>query len=315
MDSKEQLFDKIEDYLRGKFSLEEIEAFEREIAHDNSLAEEVKKHRFERMGLEFLLEQDLRDKMEVWKTEEPPRSGWNFRWLQWIFMFIVAASIGLFFYLNNRSDLTIKEESATRNQAPVQNEPGNSETRLPVTPQKPVAETKGEDKSTNRRTNASDKPDTEYIALAEALYTLPEQFGSKLKGGNDTEERSILDAGINAFLKGAYKDAIQKLNAIQPDDGAAFYEFARELLAHAYFKEKQYPLASDIFQRIVNTNYPPAIHDRAEWYLLLSLLPDYDNNRQVVDQLIQKMINPGSYHNYAESALNLQKQMEELSDE
>ncbi|MBK7937421.1 MAG: hypothetical protein IPJ82_10175 [Lewinellaceae bacterium] len=69
MNRDEQIFDKIEAYLRGNLSAPDAAAFEAEIAADPELARLVKTHRLERQGLEWLVERDLLAKMNTWERE------------------------------------------------------------------------------------------------------------------------------------------------------------------------------------------------------------------------------------------------------
>lgn len=62
----DKLFEKIESYLKGELSIEEMTAFENEIKNNPKLAEAVDMHRFEWDVLEILVETDLRDKMMLW---------------------------------------------------------------------------------------------------------------------------------------------------------------------------------------------------------------------------------------------------------
>ena len=86
---------------------------------------------------------------------------------------------------------------------------------------------------------------------------------------------------------------------------------AQEWLAHAYFNDGQYKKAAERFQRII-TNSHGTTKDRAEWYLVLSLLPDYGNWSDVIIELLDKMIDPANYHNYAGKAKTLQVELNNL---
>ena len=65
MDS-DKLFEKIESFLKGELSLEEMSAFENEIKNNPKLAKAVDIYRFEWDAMEVLVETDLRDKMTQW---------------------------------------------------------------------------------------------------------------------------------------------------------------------------------------------------------------------------------------------------------
>ena len=65
MDS-DKLFEKIESFLKGELSLEEMSAFENEIKNNPKLAKAVDIYRFEWDAMEVLVETDLRDKIIQW---------------------------------------------------------------------------------------------------------------------------------------------------------------------------------------------------------------------------------------------------------
>ena len=58
-----ELYEKIEAYLKGQLAPEAESAFEREIAQNKDLAEQIAQHRFEWDAMEVLIEDDLRGKM------------------------------------------------------------------------------------------------------------------------------------------------------------------------------------------------------------------------------------------------------------
>jgi anti-sigma factor RsiW len=87
MKNDEELFFKIEDYLDGKLSQAEATTFEQEIAADRELAETVEMHRFEREGLDFMAEENLRKKIIGWETNPPQiivgEKPSNRKWVWW----------------------------------------------------------------------------------------------------------------------------------------------------------------------------------------------------------------------------------------
>jgi len=62
-------YHKIEAYLDNSLPAAEHEAFEREIARDPELAQQVELQRFERDAMEVLVEEDLRDDIAGWKKD------------------------------------------------------------------------------------------------------------------------------------------------------------------------------------------------------------------------------------------------------
>jgi tetratricopeptide (TPR) repeat protein len=65
-----EIFDKIEAYLQEDLNAAEKAAFEKEMAQNPDLAEQVEMHRFEWDGMEVILENELRSQMTEWQEEE-----------------------------------------------------------------------------------------------------------------------------------------------------------------------------------------------------------------------------------------------------
>ncbi len=302
MDSKERLFDKIEDYLRGRLSDEEARAFEQQMDADPELAEQVELHRFEEMGMEFLLEEELRKKMQAWKSEgrQPgpsskgafPRRGF------WLGLLLLAVAAGFFFF-RNASAPSAEPEPPSVPPPSVQ----------PAPPTGPVAEQKGP-ASTPGQQPVPPEPESELLAILDAFYEPPPNFtDAGLRGENGKAGQSALEQGIQAFAEGDYQKAIRLLKRVRPEEGEEAYETALECLAHAYLKGGQYGDAAGLFQAMLSRNYPAPINDRAEWYLLLSLLPDYPTQRQRVDQLLDKTAGD-AFHTYHAKAVQLKSRLD-----
>lgn len=318
MEANEQLFDKIEDYLKGKLPAEEASSFEKEIAANPSLAEIVDMHRFEREGMEFLVEENLREKIKKWETHPPGddngRKGRSFYWGWGTGLAAIAliAFFTFFFYKSAPSGegAPPDRETPAREQPPEQDiTPAESQT---PSGDIPIA---NEDKQ-EKEPPVPDKPQetkNEYLALAESFHTLPDNLSTRLKSSETESLDNTLAPGLKAFREGQYDLAIQEFSKISPEQNPAEYELAREYLAHAYFEEGQYAKAAEIFEAIAGKSSTTTL-DRAEWYLVLSLLPEYRQNKAKVDALLAKMLDPGSYHNYNERAGRLKARIDRLQE-
>ncbi|MCB0581669.1 MAG: hypothetical protein KDD10_20480 [Phaeodactylibacter sp.] len=300
MDANERLFYKIEDFLDGKLPPGEAAAFEREVAADPSLAEQVKLHRFEREGMDYLVEEDLIRKLKAWEThppeEKPPKKNNGLKWGLGLLAAIVAAA---FFFLYPGPD---PDSGAPADTAPQEEQPGS----LPSQGEGPVAGAE------NRFSLPSPgQPKTELQALSHSSYVFPDNLGQGLRSGGG-ENGSPLAAGRRALASGQAGQAILEFRDIGPGQSPAEYELAEEYLAHAYYLAGQYDNAARIFRSIAGQS-ALLTRERAQWFLLLSLVPEYGRNKAEVDALLGEMMAPG--HNFSAEAQKLKGRLEELREQ
>jgi hypothetical protein len=321
MNFNEQLFDKIEDYLKGKLSVEQATSFEKEIANDPSLAEMVEMHRFEQDGMEYLVEKDLKQKLKDWETKPPTDEGkkndQNPFWKYGLGLLLLAIIASVFIWNRNTpiSDpLSPTEEPASEipppNTTPVELENNKEE---PAKKKRNIADSDPEKSDPIIPKTDPVKPQrNDYLALAESSYILPDNLSSGLRSTGSKETKNVLSPGLKAFAEDKMDVAISEFNKISIEKNPEEYKQAQEYLAHAYFKNEKYEKASIIFKSIADQSKMTAL-DRAEWYLLLSLLPDYKNQTIQVDALLEKMTDPESYHNYADPAAKIKSELEKIN--
>lgn len=312
MEENEQLFDKIEDYLAGKLSLEDAASFERQISSDPSLSELVEMHRFERRGIEYLIQEDLRQKLKDWEKSPPgeqgKKKGQNRMWFM-VLCVLAAGILALLFIQENEKQAKshtprVLEDSSQWEGETIQEAPKKD---IPIAD----SETKKQERSSPRQ-ESENQPNNEYLALAFSSYNVPENLSGSLKSGQSSKVNTVLTPGLTSFAAGRFKQAIEEFAKVDPMQYPAEYKLAREYLGHAYFNNKEYEMAVGIFQSIAEESTLTAL-DRAEWYLLLSLLPNYDKHRQQADALIMKMLDPDSFHSYATKAEALKARLDKLS--
>lgn len=319
MEANEQLFDKIENYLKGNLPADEAAAFEREVEADPGLAEMVDMHRFEREGMEFLVEENLKEKIKKWEAHPPGkgngRRGGGFYW-GWGIGLIAIALVAFFTFFFDRS-APPEEGAAPGLETPELDQQPEQNITPPVESQThskdiPIANEDKQGKEPSA-TEEPQEPQNEYLALAESFHSLPDNLSTRLKSSETESTENILAPGLKAFGEGRFDLAIQEFSKISPELNPAEYQLAREYLAHAYFEEGQYAKAAEIFEAIANQS-SMLTHDRAEWYLLLSFLPDYSHNEAKVNALIEKMLDPDYSHNYYSKAAELKEQLSQLSN-
>lgn len=305
MDYSDTLFDKIETYLRGKMSAAEAAAFERQIAADPELAELVEMQRFEQDGLEFLLEEDLKKKIDIWKTSPPPgmtppRSRGRSWWVWAILLLAVFVAVGIWCFSN-------------KIETPV-TAPTQQQTPPPVsTKEKPIAETETTPKTPPETQPPPKNERSRYLAISTGAYKQPEDFNGKLKSTEPANPATDnpLDEGIRLYTIKEYEKAIQAWEKITPQDDQ--YALAQKWMGHALYKlgvkNGDFAPAAAIFQAMADkkTN-DSAQQDEAEWYLLLCLLPDYPQHKKQVDDLLLKMTKMES-HSYHDDAIEIQKKL------
>lgn len=115
-----------------------------------------------------------------------------------------------------------------------------------------------------------------------------------------------LSAGKSFFDHGKYKKAASAFEAIRPDN--AHYEIAQRLLAHSYFRLKQFDKAIETFEGIITrTEINDISHQNAEWYLLLSYLADEQQGKEF-DGLMNTIIN-NKNHNQNRKAIQLREKL------
>lgn len=335
MEYDETLFFKIENYLNGKLSKEELFLFEQDLASDVSLKEMVELHQLEQDGQELLIEKDLRAKMEDWKVQQTtitPPSKSNNKW--WLFLGIFLVS-GIFF-LNKKNtpeitNIPIIEPSEELDSEDFDINQIEDKDALPQanteTPEKEKRQSEkdpsiivNEENKISPKKNNSINDDflkslksksINFLAMAETKYALPENLASNLKSKNPISTPSILDKSIQLFRVKEYPEAIISFLSIKKTKNPLMNEVAKEWLAHAYFNNQQFKEAAQIFKEI-SSNTSMTTKDQAEWYLTLSLVPDYTNQKATIETLLTKMIDPQSYHNYGENARNLEDALNKM---
>jgi len=314
MKNDKQLFFKIDEYLKGRLTPEEAAAFGQQIAADPKLAQAVELQRFEREGLEYVLEKDLREKMKTWKkgpsqveqkTPPIPRNGKRNFWLS---MLAVALLITVAFFIFRPA-----EKSPVPEATPIERPKKIPEDSIPVNPtqtepsqkQAPIAN--AEEKKQPLQPSRS-----QYAYLSTSEYELPENLRSGLRSDAVNSGKSVLAPAVKAFKSNPpdYKTTIVELKKISRQAHPAVYDQAQEMLAHTYFSTKQYKEAARIFEQMTRQGLTTSAHDQAEWYLLLSLLPNYNRQQAKIDALLEKMSAPE--HEQSGNAADVKRKLESL---
>lgn len=238
---KEQLYQTIEAFLEGALTGEELTAFEREMATDETLAKEVALHRSLQHQLGDPAKMDLRATLdEIGRdfsasdlhTDEPPEdpdtpttgSAGGVPFWVWGLVFFLVIGGGVSWYLLTMEDDTVSalppqnNETVAETPAEEEEEPENTpietaapaeETPSTATPQNetPVAATSPEPYSTNRELELqiSDEPASRRYEFTEGSMAYTEgyiTFSGKLLTARLVEEGFYLNLYTNAYPEG-----------------------------------------------------------------------------------------------------------------
>ncbi len=324
------LYDKIESYLKGALSLEETKKFEQDMSNNPQLAEMVKMHRFEWDAMEVLVENDLRDQMAKWdkenvsppsvkEIEKSPFLG-NFKNRRLYYGLAAAASVALLIAITIwffREPEKVKTDVVKSNTEKDNHLPHDTAVISPTLPKDQTEKDKPIIVETYKKRNNKTKPlelpsemsttdDKAYIALAETAYdthgapNYEDMNASRGSKGDNT----ILDEVGKDFDKKEFNKTIMLLrNTPVTDENFT----ALEVLAHAYFQNKNYKAALPVFQNLLKLSGKKS-HDKSEWYLLLCYLANYNQHTSDFKTLANKILD-NKEHGYFDETTQLLKQV------
>ena len=308
--NENELFDKIELYLKKELNPSEMKLFDEEMLNNPDLAEAVKMHQFEWDAMEVLIEKDLRSKMSAWNnplantpsvsdaktTILPAKNEAKTVRLYWITA--IAASITLLiaaaFWFYQKPKNVLPEITQT---APIP----KMDTPSVILPQKqemPAKVVENAQKQGKNDVKSPNKPvlipnetvenDASYTAYAEVAYQkndVPSYEDLQSTRGNNAEN-TVLDEAGKAYDKKDFKTAISLLkNTAVTDENF----MSLEILAHAEFQAKNYKSALSVFQNLLKMSGKKS-HDKSEWYLLLCYLTDFKNQKTAFKALSEKIL-------------------------
>lgn len=240
MNSKNH-FDRIEEYLAGDLTEQEMSAFEQEMNSDTTLQKTVDKHITAHDAVELIIEQNLREDFKQWRQEEMadkkddmPQIGrrTTFRFTKMARVYAIAASVvlllgvGLWNVLGD-SGLSNEELAATYYEAP-----NYAEFR-----------------------NAAELPD----------------------GATGMDLEPAFEEGLNALQTNDFEKAVQAFTQIP--ETSPRYEQVQFYLGHCHYQLKNYENASIALQLAANGN-DVKVKDEAEWYLIVNWIASDQKDEQ-----------------------------------
>lgn len=304
------LHDKIEAYLLGDLPPAEADAFEKQIANNPELAEEVELHRLILPVPDRLAELDLQQDFARWQREldaidPPPKSpppapkpGYAKFWLAAPVLLLLAGAFGLWQYYEGR----IARERAERQrlEQALEAEKRKSDTqeqeirqlredllRLQQTAPGPAIKP-ATPPGRNQQAAAVQPPAPEWTQLADQeLIAYADVMLESLRGRgvrSDAGGEELVDKADTAILNKKYREATKLLTRVKADD--PLYPKSLEMLAYVYFKRKLYAQAVDAYRkyRVFDGDT-----DKTDWDLCLFYLADYQRYRSEFQELLNKI--------------------------
>lgn len=301
-------FDQIERYLKGQLSTPEMTAFEAKMADDPALKEAVDKFRLKLEMLEYLLESDLRKKMQSWqKSPQPVIEQKTSRRLSlwWLAAAAVLTGIAIVLYYNYPHNPLVTPPIVHKDRDKTDT---STHKLIPDSTSIPRTDKLQKDPGKLRPINA-----LAYQNLAKASYAKPQSLEGELMGVEELSPRANnLSEAYQAYQKQDYQRIIQLLEAFPKSESSDDYNLVQELLGHAYFQKGQYQKAVQAFRILKELSKDPFTVRQTEWYLALSLVPDYPNSKAELDPLLQSIILPENEHFFASKAKQLQAKLKSI---
>jgi tetratricopeptide (TPR) repeat protein len=312
----EDLHFTIIDYLYGRLDAAAVQKLESQMATDQKLAQLVKLHQMEKVAVDAQLKLNLNQQISEWREEEKQsdttermetRNGRKYFF--WIFLILLLVAGAVYFFTKGLSNTSEKPVVPELTKPLIENNYPEPSDTLPVANETPTPELKTTPPTLPKKEkpNVLPKPTLpNYIAMVEKAYSIPDNFKGSIRSIDGQSDNSLLQEGTKAFEEEKYAEAITVLLKIK--ENSTSYKIAKEWLAHAYLNIQQFDKAATIFKEIAE-NSPGRTQARAEWYWLLSLLADYQNNQQIADQLLKKMTDEEFGHIYQDDAKKIKKRL------
>ncbi len=190
------------------------------------------------------------------------------------------------------SSLAILAAKGTEN-TPLQEHP----VELPAPPQSPVPEDikPVEEPIAQKPSTVSNR----YLALAQSNYRSPD-FASDIRGEASEGQNALNDARL-ALAERRFSDALIALK----NTPSEYNTDAAYLRGHALFGQKKFPQSAVVFGQLTGSlRYGEA----AQWYELLSLLPEFEQNKSLILKKL-KRISEDEGHTFYREAQDLSRSL------
>lgn len=310
--NNEELYDKIEAYLKGRLSEEERAAVEREIQTNPEAALEFQLQQVEMEAMEAMLERDLRGKIHQWLEEDEPlpppendtptpsnTSRPGRLWIAALLGAVVVLAIIIRQVIwPGHPDSTPPIKPVTDSLEIPRDSVGKDSISIPPRDSTPLPP--------EIRPAPQSPPAGAMMAYAGKLYEDLDLDNTK-KGAPMEEDEDPLSEAVNAYKKKQYRQALQLLNTVS--EGSSYATRALEMKAHALYHLKKYKESAAAFATVAATKYPQFV-ERAQWNQLVCYTAQYPATKAAFDELLAVLI-ADTGHAYHERALELQKRLSE----
>lgn len=326
-------YHKIEAYLDNSLPAAEHEAFEREIARDPELAQQVELQRFERDAMEVLVEEDLRDDIAGWKKDmlqvyvdknkEAQRIKMKTRRNRFLAIaasFLVILAAGALWWFSptsvNPDDIAAVEKNRQTPASPQPSSPGEDEKPedQPIAqlsdPQKKgeeeqEQEAQEEEKETTPQNVVPEIQDAPEVATQDnTLEMAKEAFDDSFLRSQTTTDNEALKALITAYSNNNFEEAVQLAAEVKDP-----YPLGQEFLAASYFQLGQFEKAKQTYSNLMRlTATDKGLRERTEWHLLMTFLAQGQTNYAEFDRLLNR-ISGNKEHQFFDEADALKSKM------
>ncbi|MBK6995230.1 MAG: hypothetical protein IPH31_09985 [Lewinellaceae bacterium] len=233
--------------------------------------------RLEREARESLVASDLSAKMKQWREQSPPPAGGGggISPLRILLVLLLLGGAAWLFWPQ-------KEQKTP----PLQEQPAE----LPAPPQSPVPEDikPVEEPIAQKPSTVSNR----YLALAQSNYRSPD-FASDIRGEASEGQNALNDARL-ALAERRFSDALIALK----NTPSEYNTDAAYLRGHALFGQKKFPQSAVVFGQLTGSiRYGEA----AQWYELLSLLPEFEENKSVILKKLKRISEDEDHAFYQEA--------------
>jgi len=301
---KQELFEKIEDYLKGRLSGDALQLFEKAMANDPEFAEEVD---FQRdllgiapppdvVNLRHLMHESYQEFQK--SGQEGDKRSWGVSFgkgrMYWAAAasFLVLIAAGIWWMRPARQSQIVgvtsvpeirHQESVppTNHVPPNSNAPATAQTeeRLKNNPRIPI-------RQIPTSSGSSAKPESAYgnalrLAYLETAYSP----GVLMGGSNEKPDSSSIKLAESAYLKRDFIKAAQILGqlSLQGDTESL------KLRAHSYYRSGNYAAAAADFAQLAGSF---SYQQDAEWFLLLCYAHQLPASEIAFSTLLQKVTDP-----------------------
>lgn len=312
--NNEQLYYKIEAYLKGALSAEERAAVEQEIASNPEAALELQLQQVELDAMEVVLENDLRSKASRWLAEDdaspppaapesaPPTSGKR-RFPLWpVVMLGAVAVLAVMVWRWNPSPSNgtpeLEEKKTERPAVQNPDPPG------PIADDAPPAIPPPSTPPSDTRRPAQSPEKNAIFASAVSFYE-GLSLSNVRKGGQNQANEDPLAAAARAYEQKQFRQVLALLNEVP--EGRSYAIRASEMRAHALYQLKNYTESAKIFEAVAATDLPP-FADRAQWNQLVCYAWLYPASKAELQVLLSTIL-ADEGHPYYEKAIELQTKL------